>query len=108
MNEKYYSALEAYYTDKSGKLSYDLLNKDLIKFAHSSSYVRAMITNRESVETIRNYVLVMKFRHILGDKNLTEEIALELAGMLDDAYSKGAFKAFNDEIRKKQNANKKK
>lgn len=108
MNEKYFAALEAYYTDKNGKLSYDLLNKDLIKFAHSSSYVRAMISNRESVETIRNYVLVMKFRHILGDRNLSQEDALELAAKLDEAYSKNAFKAFNEMIRQKLNAGRKK
>ena len=42
------------YTDKNGKLSYALLNKDMIQLAHSSNVVTKMAEEGKSVEEIRN------------------------------------------------------
>ena len=107
MESKNYLAVEAVYRDKNGKVNYDLLNKDLIKFGHTSSRVRAMIANKESVEAIRTYIVGMKFRNIIGNKNLSDEECMEIATELDQVYEKGIFKALNEDIRQKLNANKK-
>ena len=89
------------YTDKDGKLSYDLLNKDMIKFAHSSSIVRKMIEEGESVEAIRLYSVGSKFRGITGNPSLSDAQVLKMVELLDEVSQKGVFKEFNDEIRKK-------
>ena len=107
MESKDYLAIKALYTDKTGKLNYELFNKDLIKFAHTSSRVRAMIANKESVEDIRTYIVGMKLRHLLGNKNLTDEEALAICAELDNEYNKNIFKSLNEDIRQKLNANKK-
>ncbi len=107
METKNYLAVKALYTDKTGKLSYELLNKDLIKFGHTSSRVRAMIANKESVEDIRTYIVGMKFRHLLGDKNLTDEEALAICAELDNESQKNIFRNLNEDIRQKLNAGKK-
>ena len=88
------------YTDKNGKLSYELLNKDMIKFAHSSSIVRKMIDAGESVETIRLYTVGTKFRNITGNKDLTDAQILKITDLLDEVSPKGVLKEFNDEIRR--------
>ena len=88
------------YTDKNGKLSYALLNKDMIQFAHSSSVARKMIADGESVEDIRLYVVGSKFRSITGNRNLTDAQVLKMVELLDEVSPKGVFKEFNDEIRK--------
>ena len=106
-NKKYVQILKALYTDKNGKLSFDLLNKDLIKFAHTSSRVRAMTANKESAEDIRNYVVGTKFRHLLSNRMLTDEEILAIAGELDAESHKGLFKALNEDIRQRLNAGKK-
>ena len=88
------------YTDKDGKLSYDLLNKDMIKFAHSSSIVRKMIEEGESVEAIRLYSVGSKFRGITGNPSLSDAQVLKMVELLDEVSPKGVFKEFNDELRK--------
>ena len=96
------------YTDQSGKLSYALLNKDMIRFAHSSSVARKMIAEGASVEEIRLYVVGTKFRHVCGNKNLTDAQVLKMVELLDEVSPKGVFKEFNDEIRRSLKAAKKK
>ena len=96
------------YTDKNGKLSYELLNRDLIRFAHSSSKVRSMLDEQESVEAIRNYIITTKFANITGNKKFSEAQALKAAELLDEVSPKGVFKELNDELRKMSGAAKKK
>ena len=102
-----YQKIVDYYTDKNGKLSYTLLNKDMIKFAHSSSVVRKMIEDDESVDNIRLYTVGTKFRNITGNKNLTDAQVLKIMDLLDEVSPKGAFREFNEEIRRSLNTRKK-
>lgn len=94
-----YQAVVAAYTDKDGRLSYSLINKDMIKFAHSSSRVRAMIAERETEEVIRQYVVGTKLRNISGNRNLTDAQVQKMVEMLDEVSLKGIFREFNDDIR---------
>lgn len=103
-----YEKLVAAYTDKSGRISYDLINRDLIKFSHSSSVVRKMISECESVEAIRLYAVGTKFKNITGNNKLSDAQVLKLAELLDEVSPKGVFKEFNDELRTKLKAAKKK
>ena len=95
-----YAKIVEKYTDKNGKLSYELLNKDMIKFAHSSSRVRRMVEEDESVEDIRLYVVGTKFRNITGNRDLTDAQVLKIVELLDEVSPKGVLKEFTDELRK--------
>ncbi|MBO4326183.1 MAG: hypothetical protein J5950_02800 [Clostridia bacterium] len=99
-SEEYKCILSAY-TDKSGKFSYDLLNKDLIKLAHSSSIARKMAADGESVASIRNYVVRTKFRNITGNEELSDASIKKITALLDEVNPKGLFKELNSELRKK-------
>ena len=99
IDSKEYQLIVDTYTDKNGKLSYDLLNKDMIKFAHSSSKVREMIQNKEKLEDIRLYIVGTKFRNITGNRNLSDEQVLEMVELLDEVSPKGVFKELNDYLR---------
>ncbi len=103
-----YQAIAALYSDYDGKLSYELLNKDLIKFANSSGIVRQMITEGESLNKIRTYIIVNKFRNITGNHSLEEKEALKIAELLDEVWPKGIFRMLNDELKRKLSAAKKK
>jgi len=96
------------YSDKNGKLSYDLLNKDFIKFAKSSSVVRTMVEEKATVAKIRNYITANKIRNITGNDKLSDKQVKAMVALLDEAYVKGIFKELNDEIRKMLGKNKKK
>ena len=96
-----YQKIADTYTDKAGKLSYTLLNKDLIKFAHSSSKVREMIGKKAALEDIRLYIVGTKFRNITGNRNLSDDQVLKMAELLDEVSEKGVFKDLNDVLRQK-------
>ncbi len=95
----YGKILEAY-TDKKGKLSYALLNKDLIKFIHSSSVARSMIAEKAPEEKICLYAVGSKFRGITGNHKLTDDQVLKIVALLDEVSPKGVLTEFMDEVRK--------
>ena len=101
-----YQKLVDHYTDKNGKLSSELLNKDLIRFAHTSKTVRAMMEEGEVQKKIRTYIVCTKFRTVTGNRKLTEAQALKMADLLDEVSPKFVFKELNSELRKKRAAKK--
>ena len=103
-----YQKLVDQYTDKNGKLSYDLLNRDLIRFAHTSKTVRAMFEDGAALKTIRTYIVSSKFRSVIGNKKLTEAQILKMAELLDEVSPKSVFKALDGELRKQSAAKKQK
>ena len=102
-----YKKIVKTYTDKTGKLSYELLNKDLIQFAHRSKKVSEFFADRKSVKTVRNYIIWVKFSNISGNKDLDQKQAIKIADLLDEVYPKGVFKELNAELRKAAAAAKK-
>ena len=95
-----YDKLAAKYTDKEGKLSYELINKDLIRLLKSSSVVRGLVAEQASPAKIKSYIVGTKFRDVTGKKDLTDKQVKLLSDMLDNVYPKGVFKELSDEIRK--------
>ncbi|MBO5999862.1 MAG: hypothetical protein J6P87_09255 [Lachnospiraceae bacterium] len=96
------------YTDKDGKLSYELLNRDLIRFAHQSSTVRQMLEDKEDIDVIRTYIITNKFRKICGNPDFTTAEALKAAELLDEVSPKSVFKELDAELRKSAGSNKRK
>ncbi|MBR0087548.1 MAG: hypothetical protein IJL98_07420 [Lachnospiraceae bacterium] len=88
------------YTDNEGKFSYELLNKDLIRFSRRSSIARQMIRDYQSVEKIRLYLCTAKFRTITHNEKLTSREAKTIASLLDDLSPRGIFRELNAELRR--------
>ena len=101
-----YAKIVEKYSDKNGKLSYAILNRDMIQFAHRSSRVRRMVEDGESVDAIRLYAAGAKFRSITGNHDLTDAQVLKIVELLDEVSPKGVFKEFNDELRKMKSGKK--
>ena len=98
-SDEYLKVVEKY-TDKNGKLSYALLNRDMIKFAHSSSIVRKMIDEGAKPKEISSYVVGTKFRGVTGNDKLTDPQIGKIVDLLDEVSPKGVLREFNDEIRR--------
>ena len=88
------------YTDKDGKFSYSLYNKDLIKFMNSSQVVKNMIADNTPESTIRDYVVGVKIREITKNHDLTKQEIDKISEMLDEIYDKGVYREFNEELRR--------
>ena len=103
-----YQKIVQHYTDKKGQLSYDLLNKEMIKSANSSSVVRKMLEEGEGVDGVAQYVAGGRFRNIAEDPDLSGEEVAAIIELLDEVSPRGIFKEFNEEMRRKQAELKKK
>ena len=103
-----YQKIVQHYTDKKGRLSYDLLNKEMIKSANSSSVVRKMLEEGEGVDGVAQYVAGGRFRNIAEDSDLSDEDVAAIIELLDEVSPRGIFKEFNEEMRRKQAELKKK
>ncbi|MGN0130841.1 MAG: hypothetical protein ACI4AA_00180 [Lachnospiraceae bacterium] len=95
-----YQRIVDLYTDKTGVLSYDLLNRDFIQTAHSSGQVRLMIEDRASADDIRLQIVKARLRNITRNPTLTDAQVLKMIDLLDEVSPKGVFRPLNDEIRK--------
>jgi hypothetical protein len=95
-----YAAIVAAFTDRRGALSYDLMNRDFVKFAKSSKVVARMVAAGESVEAIRAHVLRARFERLTGNRDLTDAQIEAIVEMLDEVSPRGVFKTLNDELRK--------
>lgn len=107
ISEKDYEKVLEKYTDKNGKFSYELINKDAIKFLNSSEVVKHMIEDNTDLHTIHDYVVGVKIRDITGNHDLTLKEVNAIVERLDAIYSKGIFKDFDEEIKKKLAVSKK-
>ena len=108
VDPKDYQMILDKYMDKNGKFSYDLINKDFIKFAKTSKVVGDLIGEGATVAKVRNYIVSTKFRNITGNHNLSDKQIKKMVEMLDENYPKGVFKDLNSELRKLVGTNKKK
>ena len=100
VNSGDYRAIVRYYTDGAGRFSYDLLNRDLIRFAHRSSAVRSRAAAGESVDSIRLYITGTKFRTIAKNPDLADGQILTISSLLDDISPRGVFRELNEELRR--------
>jgi hypothetical protein len=97
-SDEYQSVLDAYIT-KDGKFSYDLMNKEMIQFAHKSEMVGRMIGAGEEEDAILAYIIGTKFRNITGNKDLADEQVSLIAALIDEISPKGAFKELKAKVR---------
>ena len=108
IDEDAYKTILKKYTDKKGNFSYDLLNKDLIKFANSSSKVKDLLAEGKSSKAVGKYVVEHKFRTLSKNPDLTGKEINAMVELLDEQSPKGVLKELNDYLRQKASANKKK
>ncbi len=94
-----YAAIASAYTDKNGRLSPELLNRDLIRFAKRSSVVRSMLAEGEGVDRVRAYITGTKFRTIARNPSLDDARIRVIAGLMDEAVPRGLFRELNETLR---------
>jgi hypothetical protein len=97
---KDYAAVVKAYTNRKGELSYELLNKALIKAAHSNPFVATMISQGESLEKIRDHVIMANFEAVSGNHRLSLAEVNCIIELLDEVSPRSVLRELNDELRK--------
>jgi hypothetical protein len=100
VSSREYEAIVSAYTDKRGALSYDLLNRDFVKFAKSSKVVARLIGEGAGFDAIKAQVLRARFERLTGNRQLTDAQINAIVEMLDEISPRHVFKVLNDELRK--------
>jgi len=95
-----YAAIVKAYTNRKGELSYELLNKALIKAAHANPFVATMVHQGASLEEISNHVVRANFESVSGNSHLSEAEVNSIISLLDEVSPRSVIREFNDEIRK--------
>lgn len=90
-----------HYTDKNGKFSYQLMNKDLIQFASKSSVITKMLAEKTDVEAIVKYAVNSKAADLARNKGMDEDLLTAFIEMFDSMNTRSAFKELRAHLRGK-------
>ncbi|MCL2420346.1 MAG: hypothetical protein FWD03_00670 [Defluviitaleaceae bacterium] len=94
-------AITGMYSDVSGKINYQLMNKQFIQFASRSKTVMDMVNEKASVDDILLHVVKSRAAHLSGKKDsLPDAEARALIDAIEDMDTRGAFKELKLHLRK--------
>jgi len=96
---KEYEGFIMEYTDKNGKFSYQLMNRDLMKFVESSSVVKSMVEKAESDDAIMRYVVRSKAVSLARTKSMDDVFLTAFIDTFDSMNTRSAFKELKAHIR---------
>jgi len=94
-----YAAFIEKYSDKKGKFSHQLMNKDLMQFAAKSGVVSKKLAEKESVDLIVRYVVRAKAADLAGKKDMDDEALTAFIEVIDSICTRSAFKELNAYLR---------
>ena len=106
IGSKEYEGFIMEYTDKNGKFSYQVMNRDLMKFADSSSVVGNMVANHEKDDEIVRYVVRSKAVGLSGAKAMDDGFLTAFIDVFDSMNTRSAFKELKSHIRAKMSSRK--
>jgi len=89
------------YTDKKGRFSYQLMNKDLMQFASKSSVVSRMLSEKADVDDIVKYVVKSKAADVCRNKGMGDEMLVAFIETFDSMDTRSAFKELRAYLRDK-------
>ena len=102
VESKEYEGFIMEYTDKNEKFSYQLMNRDLMKFADSSSVVGNMVAEAESDDAIMRYIVRSKATSLARTKSIEDDFLAAFIDTFDSMNTRSAFKELNAHIRTKK------
>ena len=96
-----YKAIIDRYSDETGRLNYQLMNKDFIQFAAKSKTVADMIGSGASPDDILLFVIKSRAAFISGKKDsLDDNLVQDLMETLDEIDPRSAFKELKAHIKR--------
>jgi len=94
-------AIVGMYSDVSGKMNYQLMNKQFIQFAARNKTVTELVGKRASVDEIILHVIKNRAAFLAGKRDhLPDDEALALIDAIEDIDPRSAFKDLKLHIRK--------
>jgi len=95
-----YQAIVKAYTNKKGEISYDLINKALIKAARSNHYVKELVARGASEAEIRAHVVKANFEAVSGNRAISSAEVQAILDLLDAVSPRSVLRDLNEELRR--------
>ena len=102
-----YSEFIHQYTDKNGKFSHQLMNKELMQFAARSSVVRNMLEEKAKVDDIVKYIVKSKAADLARNRGMDDNMLTAFIDTFDSMDTRSAFKELNAYLRGRMSRNRK-
>ncbi|MCL2821237.1 MAG: hypothetical protein FWD38_10530 [Oscillospiraceae bacterium] len=99
ISSKEYAAFIERYSDKKGKFSHQLMNKELIQFAAKSGVVNKKITEKMDTDIIIRYIVRAKAALITKNKAMDDDMLTAFIEVIDTICNRSAFKELNAYLR---------
>ena len=103
-----YAAFIEKFSDKKGRFSHQLMNKELMQFAARSGAVSKMLSEKEKVDLIVRYVVRTKAAKLGKRKEMDDETLTAFIETIDDICTRSAFKELNSYLRDRMSRHRKK
>ena len=103
-----YAAFIEKYSDKKGRFSHQLMNKELMQFAARSGIVSKKLAEKEDIETIVRYVVRSKAAILAKRKEMDDETLTAFIETIDSICTRSAFKELNAYLRDRLSRRRKK
>jgi len=94
-----YREFIAQYTDKKGRFSYQLMNKELMQFAARSSVVGKMLAENEDADNIVRYIVKSKAADLARNRGMEDEMLTAFIDTFDSMDTRSAFKELKAYLR---------
>ena len=94
-----YAAFIEKYSDKKGKFSHQLMNKELMQFAAKSGVVNKKLAEKENIDLITRYVVRSKAASLARKKDMDDDMLNAFIETIDSICTRSAFKELNAYLR---------
>jgi len=96
-----YAAFIEKYSDKKGRFSHQLMNKELIQYSGRSGAVRKKLEMKEDIELIVRYVVRAKAASLAKRKEMDDDTLTAFIETIDSICTRSAFKELNAYLRER-------
>jgi len=99
VSSKEYAAFIEKYSDKKGRFSHQLMNKELMQFAARSGAVGKKLEAKENIDLIVRYVVRSKAATLSRNKAMDDDMLTAFIETIDSICERSAFKELNAYLR---------
>ena len=103
-----YAAFIEKYSDKKGRFSHQLMNKELMQYAARSGAVSKKLAMKEDTDLIVRYVVRAKAAKLARRKEMDDDTLTAFIETIDSICTRSAFKELNAYLRERLSRNRKK
>jgi len=103
-----YAAFIEKFSDKKGRFSHQLMNKELMQFAAKSGVVNKKLAEKENTELIVRYVVKTKAAKLAKRKEMDDDTLTAFIETIDSICTRSAFKELNAYLRDRLSRRKRK